>query len=319
MRAPKPKHKGISYSKYGYRFILPFFLVYLVFSLWPLLSTFYYSLFEYTTRNLVETSRFAGLENYGKILGLVEGEKANFLLYLGNTVRIWICNFIPQILMSLLVAAWLTDNRVELKGKGVFKVLTYMPNIITAASVSMVFYALLCQYGPVMTTLRKLGWVAQSANIMSDKWATSLTISFILFWMWYGNTTLILISGMMGINRSLYEAADIDGATSWQKFIRITLPLLKPVLLYTLVTSAIGGLQLYDIPALFNTNGGTIGYPDDTSTTVTMYIMRLHSTDTGRAAAVSILLFLVTVAISMLMFFFMKERQPRKKASSGRR
>lgn len=161
MRAPKPKHKGISYSKYGYRFILPFFLVYLVFSLWPLLSTFYYSLFEYTTRNLVETSRFAGLENYGKILGLVEGEKANFLLYLGNTVRIWICNFIPQILMSLLVAAWLTDNRVELKGKGVFKVLTYMPNIITAASVSMVFYALLCQYGPVMTTLRKLGWVAQ--------------------------------------------------------------------------------------------------------------------------------------------------------------
>ena len=123
---------------------------------------------------------------------------------------------------------------------------------------------------------------------MSDKWATSLTISFILFWMWYGNTSLILISGMMGINKSLYEAADIDGASSWQKFIRITLPLLKPVLLYTLVTSAIGGLQLYDIPALFNTNGGTIGYPDDTSTTVTMYIMRLHSTDTGRAAAVSI-------------------------------
>ena len=130
MRAPKPKHKGISYSKYGYRFILPFFLVYLVFSLWPLLSTFYYSLFEYTTRNLVETSAFAGLGNYGKVLGLVEGEKANFLLYLGNTVRIWICNFVPQILMSLLVAAWLTDNRVQLKGKGVFKVLTYMPNII---------------------------------------------------------------------------------------------------------------------------------------------------------------------------------------------
>lgn len=73
MRAPKPKHKGISYSKYGYRFILPFFLVYLVFSLWPLLSTFYYSLFEYTTRNLVETSAFAGLGNYGKVLGLDRG------------------------------------------------------------------------------------------------------------------------------------------------------------------------------------------------------------------------------------------------------
>lgn len=301
MKAKKKKIKSVSYSKYGYFFILPFFLVYIVFSLWPLFSTFYYSLFEYTTRNLKVTMNFAGLKNYLSILGITAGESANFIKYLGNTLRIWLCNFVPQILLSLLLAWWLTDNRNRLRGRGIFKILVYMPNIITAASISMLFYALLSQFGPIMSALRNAGILSPDANIMTSKWGTSLSISFILFWMWYGNTTLLLISGMLGINSSLYEAADIDGATSWKKFTRITIPLLKPVLVYVLITSAIGGLQLYDIPALFNVNGN-VGLPDDTSTTVTMYIMRLYSSDTGRAAAVSILLFLITLAISLFVF-----------------
>lgn len=245
--------------------------------------------------------KFAGLKNYLNVLGITEGESANFIKYLGNTLRIWVFNFVPQILLSLLLAWWLTDNRIRLKGKGLFKILVYMPNIITAASISMLFYALLSQFGPIMNTLRNWGWIGQDTNIMNSVWGTSLSISFILFWMWYGNTTLILISGMLSINNSLYEAADIDGATNWQKFTRISIPLLKPILVYTLVTSAIGGLQLYDIPALYNVNGN-VGLPDDTSTTVTMYIMRLYSTDTGRAAAVSILLFIVTLIISLFIF-----------------
>lgn len=295
------KGKSINYSKFGYLFILPFFVVYCVFSLWPLFSTFYYSLFEYTTRNLKVTINFAGLKNYLNILGITEGENANFIKYLGNTLRLWIFNFIPQILISLILAWWLTDNRLKIPGKGGFKILIYMPNIITAASISMLFYALLSQFGPVMTALRNLGIISQDFNLMSSKWGTGLSISFILFWMWYGNTTLLLISGMLGINGALYEAADLDGATSWQKFTKITIPLLKPVLVYVLVTSAIGGLQLYDIPLLYNANG-YVGLPDDSTTTVTMYIMRLYSTDTGRAAAVSILLFLITLVISLFIF-----------------
>lgn len=299
-RNPKKK-KGINYSKYGYFFILPFFVVYCVFSLWPLISTFYYSLFEYTTRNLKVTINFAGLKNYFDILGITEGESANFLKYLGNTLRLWIFNFIPQILLSLILAWWLTDNRVRLKGKGTFKILVYMPNIITAASISMLFYALLSQYGPIMTALRNAGLISQDFNLMSSVWGTGLSISFILFWMWYGNTTLLLISGLLGINKDLYDAADIDGATSWKKFTKISIPLLRPVLLYVLITSAIGGLQLYDIPALYNANG-YVGLPNDSSTTVTMYIMRLYSSDTGRAASVSILLFLITLAVSLVIF-----------------
>ena len=309
----KKHRKSVSYAKYGVYFILPFFLVYALFSLYPLLSTFYYSLFEYTTRNLKETITFAGLDNYAKLLGLVEGEQANFIAYLGNTLRIWSLNFIPQILLSLLLAAWLTDNRNQIRKKGIFKVLIYMPNIITAGAVSMLFYALLSKYGPIMNSLRQAGLAAAEANIMDSVWGTGLSLSFILFWMWYGNTTLLLISGMMGINASLYEAADLDGAGSWQKFRDITVPLLKPVLVYVLITSAIGGLQLYDIPALFNAQGMT-GLPADSSTTVTMYIMRLYSSDTGRASAVSILLFIITMAISLLMLWVLRENREAKKA-----
>ncbi len=309
----KKHRKRVSYAKYGVYFILPFFLVYALFSLYPLLSTFYYSLFEYTTRNLKETITFAGLDNYAKLLGLVEGEQANFIAYLGNTLRIWSLNFIPQILLSLLLAAWLTDNRNQIRKKGIFKVLIYMPNIITAGAVSMLFYALLSKYGPIMNSLRQAGLAAAEANIMDSVWGTGLSLSFILFWMWYGNTTLLLISGMMGINASLYEAADLDGAGSWQKFRDITVPLLKPVLVYVLITSAIGGLQLYDIPALFNAQGMT-GLPADSSTTVTMYIMRLYSSDTGRASAVSILLFIITMAISLLMLWVLRENREAKKA-----
>lgn len=301
------KPKTVSYGKYGYLFIAPFFIVYLVFSLWPMINTFYYSMFEYTTRNLRTTITFTGLQNYLNVLGIADGEQGYFLKYLGNTLRLWLLNFVPQILLSLLAAAWLTNNRAKLKARGFYKVVLYMPNIITAASISLLFCALLSKYGPIMSTLRSLGWISQNADIMMSKWGTGISISMIQVWMWYGNTMLLLIAGIIGISPDIYEAAELDGATGRQQFFSITLPLLKPVMLYVLVTSAIGGLQLFDIPALFNVGQGTgyVGGPNDTSTTVTMYIMRLHNTDTGRAAAVSVLLFICTLIISLIPFYLM--------------
>lgn len=307
-RKKETKPKTVSYGKYGYLFIAPFFIVYLVFSLWPLINTFYYSMFEYTTRNLRTTITFTGLQNYLNVLGIADGEQGYFLKYLGNTLRLWLLNFVPQILLSLLAAAWLTNNRAKLKARGFYKVVLYMPNIITAASISLLFCALLSKYGPIMSTLRSLGWISQNADIMMSKWGTGISISMIQVWMWYGNTMLLLIAGIIGISPDIYEAAELDGATGRQQFFSITLPLLKPVMLYVLVTSAIGGLQLFDIPALFNVGQGTgyVGGPNDTSTTVTMYIMRLHNTDTGRAAAVSVLLFICTLIISLIFFRVMQ-------------
>ena len=232
----------------------------------------------------------------------------------------WVCNFIPQILVSLLMAAWLTNEKVSLKGTGAIKVIIYLPSVITAASVSVLFKAMFNQFGPVTVSLKNIGVIAQNFDFMKSVGGTRGLVSFILFWMWYGNTSIMLISGVLGIDPGLFEAADIDGATGAKTFFYITLPLLKPILLYTLVTSAIGGLQMYDIPALFNpTNTGYIGLPDDKSTTMAMYIMRLYQQDPGKAAAVSVLLFIVTLIVSMVLFVSMQDKKTDGKKKRRRR
>ena len=251
--------------------------------------------------------------NFKKLLGLVPGETANFLLYFKNTVIMWIGGFIPQIIVSLILAAWLTNEQVKIRARGAIKILTYMPNIITAASISVLFSTMFQQYGPITRTLVKMGCIPAGYNILDQAPAARGIIAFILFWMWYGNTTLILMAGMMGINPSLYEAAQIDGANGFQTFFKITIPMLKPIMLFTLVTSAVGGLQMYDIPSLFNVNGSSMsGGPNDTTTTMTMYIMRLYNTDIGRAAAVSVLLFIITLIISIGLFISMGDKEKKR-------
>lgn len=312
-RKQRKHKKKVEYGRYGYFFIAPFFIVYLLFQFWPLINTFYYSTLLYTRRNLRETIEFGGLQNFQTIFGLTEGESAYALHYLSNTLIMWAGNFIPQIIVSLLLAAWLSDSKVKLKGTGAYKVIIYLPSVITAASVSVLFNAMFSQFGPIPQTLRNVGILSSDFDFMSSVVGTRGVISYILFWMWYGNTTLLLISGVMGIDPSLYEAADIDGANGKNKFFRVTLPLLKPILMYVLVTSAIGGLQMYDIPALFNrSKTGFIGQPGDNSTTLTMYIMRLYSNNVGKAAAVSVFLFVITLCASLIFFATMGDKEDRR-------
>lgn len=309
----KKKKKKISYGKYGYFFIAPFFITYLLFQLWPLINTFYYSTLSYYKRNGREFVDFAGIQNFLNVLGLAAGERPYAISYLKNTLIMWGFNFVPQILVSLLLAVWLTDQKVKVKGTGAVKVIVYLPSIITAASVSVLFKALFSQYGPITQTLKDWGVIAKNFDFMSSVAGSRGLISGILWWMWFGNTTLLLISGVLGIDPGLFEAADIDGATGFEKFRYITLPLLKPIMLYTLVTSAIGGLQMYDIPALFNVpETGLVGLPDDKTTTMAMYIMRLYNSDVGKAAAVSVILFAVTLIVSLILFASMSDKDERR-------
>lgn len=308
----KKKKKKISYGKYGYFFIAPFFITYLLFQLWPLINTFYYSTLSYYKRNGREFVDFAGIQNFLNVLGLAAGERPYALSYLKNTLIMWGFNFVPQILVSLLLAVWLTDQKVKVKGTGAVKVIVYLPSIITAASVSVLFKALFSQYGPITQTLKDWGVIAKNFDFMSSVAGSRGLISGILWWMWFGNTTLLLISGVLGIVRD-YLRRRIDGATGFEKFRYITLPLLKPIMLYTLVTSAIGGLQMYDIPALFNVpETGLVGLPDDKTTTMAMYIMRLYNSDVGKAAAVSVILFAVTLIVSLILFASMSDKDERR-------
>jgi multiple sugar transport system permease protein len=181
------------------------------------------------------------------------------------------------------------------------------------------FYNLFCGVGdtsgPLVKMLRDIGIVAEDFNFMNSKAATVGLIGFMNFWMWYGNTMIVLIAGILGINPSLYEAAMVDGASGKQQFFTITVPLLKPILQFTLVTSAIGGLQMYDIPALFNTSQG-IGMPERVSHTVTMMVREYAfstNPDYGKAGAISVILFMFTLIISLVFFALTRDREAKQK------
>lgn len=316
-KSKKKKHRSVEYGRYGYLFILPFFIVYAIFQLWPLVYTIYLSFMEYYSRGLkVIGPNFIGLKNYVNVL-IGNGKLFNTMTFstLWTTIIMWVVNFVPQILLSLLLAAWFTDTRVKLRAQGFYKVTMYLPNIITAASISVLFYSLFSIQGPMTQVLRHIGLIGEIYDIMAHKWPTRLIISFINFWMWYGNTMIILIAGILGINPSLFEAARIDGASGGKIFRYITLPLLKPITLFVLVTSSIGGLQMFDIPSLFNVNQAGDGLPDFASTTITMYIKKLTLTskDYGKAGAASMVLFIVTLIISLLFFFFLSDRDKDEK------
>ncbi len=316
------KKKTVEYGKYGYMFIAPFFLVFLIFQLYPLIYTFYLSFVEYKmTGSKLVNDGFCGFDNYLKVLktrDFLAGKDVWFntipMNTIKNTLIIWIINFIPQILLALLLAAWFTDTVVKLKGQGAFKVMMFLPNIITASSIAVLFNSLFGNQGPVTLLVRKLPGLGDY-SFLNSKAGTIGLIGFMQFWMWYGNTMIVLIAGILGINPSLYEAAMVDGANSRQEFFKITLPLLKPILQFSLVTSAIGGLQMYDIPALFNVNNG-VGQPGRVSHTVTMMIREVafsQNPDYGYAGAISVILFICTMIISMIFFIATKDRPDKQK------
>ena len=246
--AYKRPHK-LKYGKWGLIFILPFFICYGIFQLYPLIATFYRSFFhDKTDIFLNSVFEFAGFENYIDLF-----TKYDIVKYFGNTMLLWLLGFIPQIIVSLLFASWFTDIRLKLKGTGAVKVILYLPNMLMASSIAVLFGKLFAVTGPINHIL------GTSIHFLENEWGIRLIIAFINFLMWTGNTTILLMAGIMGIDPALYEASAIDGASAKQQFRWITMPMLKPIMLYVMITSMIGGLQLFDIPNLIVNRGGTNG------------------------------------------------------------
>lgn len=313
--AAQSRIKSISYAKYGYMFIAPFFLVYCFFQIWPLIYTFILSF----KGNQSNNADFVGLSNYNQILfgtgsANAAGVHEEFTRALGNTFILWFGNFIPQILLSLLLAVWFTDAKIKLPGKGFFKIVMYMPNIITAASVAALYVNLFgdSKYYFVNSMLMKLGMVAEDNPIqfVGGETASRVMVMFIQTWLWFGNTMIMLMSGIMGISPSLFEAADIDGANSMQQFFKITLPLLQPIMVYTLVTSMIGGLQMFDLPFLYH-NGANFSRQLET---VAVYIYfnfnkgTVEQASYGYAGAASIIIFAITAVLGSITFYMNRDK-----------
>ena len=299
------QQKSFSYAKYGYLFSLPFIIVFCLFNLYP---TLYTAILGFTDcKGLGNTSWTFLVDEPFKNFQLVLNNPS-FQIALKNTLKIWIMNFIPQISLALLLTAWFTSQRNKLKGQGMFKVIFYMPNIITAASVAILFNAIFgYPMGPANDLLQSLGLTDAPFNFGVSQTAAQWIVAFIQFWMWYGYTMIILISGVLGINPEIYEAAELDGANDFQMFMRITIPNLKTILLYTFITSMIGGLTMYDIPKLY-ANGG----PDNATLTANIFIFNQAFQGSymyNRAAAASMLMFVLIAICSGVVFFLMRDKK----------
>ena len=297
-----PKRKGISYAKWGYLFIAPFFITYAIFNLYPLFLTIYNSFFENYRSGLKQVGpNFVGLANYVKLFTPDANGTIDILKYLGNTIVLWLGGAIPQIVIALLLAIFFTSYRLNIRGQQFFKTVIYMPNLIMASAFSMLFFTLFSNVGPVNQLLMQSGIIDEAIDFFSIKISVRALICLMNFLLWFGNTTILLMAGIMGIDQNMFEAANIDGANSVQTFFKVTLPLLTPILVYTVITAMIGGLQMFDVPQVLTNGGGT---PNRTSMTLIMYLNSYLKTSKnyGMAGAISVIIFLITGALSILVY-----------------
>lgn len=319
MKTPGKRIKSVSYAKWGYFFIAPFFLVYLIFHLIPLGSTIYNSFFENYRSGLSQVGpTFVGFQNY--ITLFQNGELPKFAW---NTLVIWLMGFVPQILFAMLLAVWFTSYRLKLKGQRFFKTVIYMPNLIMASAFAMLFFLLFSAVGPVNQMLQQAGILSEPLRMVESTTLTRSLVALMNFLMWFGNTTIVLMAGIMGIDQSLFDAAQVDGAKPRQVFYRVTLPMLKPIVLYVVITCMVGGIQMFDVPQVLT---NFTGEPNRTVMTLVMYLNKhLQSKNLGMGGAVSVLIFLVTAVLSVIVYLSMtkdireanKQKKQRVRFDSG--
>lgn len=295
--------RSVNKNLYGYLFLIPFFLVFIAFSLYPIVNTFYLA---FTNTQLLSgfEGEWVGLVNFKRLF-----ETSLFVTSVKNTFTIWIISFIPQITFAMLLAVLFNNQRLKLKGVGVYKAIYFLPNLIMAVTVASLFSSLLSLYGPVNQFLVSNGFLKESIDYLKSASYTRFTVEFIQFWMWFGQTTIILYAGMTAISPTYYEAAMVDGATQKTMFFNITLPLLKPIVVYTLVTSLVGGLQMFDIPFLI-----TNGKGDPNGSVMTMNVlMNMKRTspagDIGAAASVSVMIFIISSVLAFAVYKLLSEKE----------
>jgi cellobiose transport system permease protein len=297
---PKPRRnaRGIRLARLDiklspYLYILPFFVVFGVFGLYPMLRTGWMSLHDW---DLIGDHTFIGLDNY---TALVRDEY--FWNATINTLGMFVVATVPQLALALFLASLL--NRTRLRARTFFRMAIFVPNITSVAAVGIVF-AMLFQrdFGVVNWLLSQVGVGAIDWD--AHRWSSWTAIAAMVDWRWTGYNTLILLAGMQAIPRDLYEAAAIDGAGPWRQFFRITLPMLTPTFVFVVILSTIGGLQLFTEPLVFG-NGNMRGGTQREFQTLAMYMFEkgINSLNTaGYGAAVAFAMFLLIAVVSLINF-----------------
>lgn len=282
------------YNKYGYGFITPFFLVFATFGAYPIIYTFYLSFTTYKGRG---TPEWIGLDNYK--LFFSETGLDLFVRTLGNTSFMWGVNFLLQIFTAMALVMIFSDMKYKVKGLGFFRIIFYLPNLIAAATVALMFNILLdTNYGSLNELLLKINFIKEPIKWIQNDMLARLSVSSIQTWMWFGNSFILFMASIQAVSKDMFEAARIDGATRFQILRFITVPSIKPILIYVGITGLIGGLQLYDIPYLLLPETGDYTSARLATETVIMRILWFKDNfNYGMAATYSIALFFVVITI----------------------
>ncbi|MCC8044416.1 MAG: sugar ABC transporter permease [Clostridiales bacterium] len=303
----KPKKNVLErYNRTGYLFCAPFVIVFLIFSVYPVLRTLYIS---FTSATLTaRNATFVGLSNYKRVIN-----DKFFWRALGNTVRIWGVNIVLQLGLAFLLTIVFSDVKYKMRGLGIFRALYYLPNIIAATSIAFLFQTLLdWRYGTfnqIINMVYKLfGQSYNPIDWLGSSATAGYVIAVISAWMWFGNSFIMLMAGVQGISKEYFESAAIDGANRWKIFGKITLPLLRPIMLYVTITSLIGGLQMFDLPYLMSSKSSA-SY--QSVQTVVMYLYKFGfetgTTQIGYASAIAYVLFLIILVFSVIQLKFLNK------------
>lgn len=199
--------------------------------------------------------------------------------------------------------------------------LFYMPNLLMASAVAALFFSLFSYYGPVNQFLVRGGFIPEAIDFIRSPATMRGLVVFIQWWMWFGQTTILLMAGMTSISVAVYEAATIDGASIGQMFRYITLPLTKPVMIYVLVTSLVGGMQMFDIPFLLTDGRGSPANSILTNNILMYMKFRSSQGHIGAASSVGVVVFLMTSFVALLIFYLLREKPDKtfKEAVKGKR
>ncbi|CAM4515949.1 carbohydrate ABC transporter permease [Paenibacillus typhae] len=273
----------------AYTFISPFFILFSIFGLYPIFFTFYLSFFKWDALNPM---KFVGFKNYDLVTS-----DPTFWISFSNTLIMGLMGTVPQVMLALLLAVLLHSGMT--KFKKTFRILYFMPNITSIVAVTLVFSTLFGNNGMINWMLNGLG--LESVAFNSGWWGVKIAISTMVMWRWTGYNAIIFLSGLQSIPMDLYESARIDGANRRQQLFAITLPLLKPFIIFVSLQSTIGALQLFTEPYVFLGQAGTGSTRQEGITMVTyLYSEAFRNGFFGTAAATAVMLFLVTILFSIL-------------------
>lgn len=292
-----PRPSRSNWAIHGYYFILPFFIVFVVFQLYPILYSLYLS---FSNWDGFSAPSFVGLRNYERLL-------SDHLFYksLLNTLVIWVMSIVPQLFLALTLALILNEKFI--RGKHFFRAVFYFPNLVTPVTIgglpSLLFD---WQTGAVNKPLEALNIVDHPINWLGRPLLSQVLVAVVMVWQWFGYNMLLYIAGLQSIPDEIQEAARVDGANGLQVALKVTIPLLRPAILFTIITSIIGGMQIFDVPFTLTKNG-----PENSTLTVVMYLYQtaFERSQYSYAATIAYATFILIAVFSLLAFKLARSRQ----------